>query len=43
MEILACGTCLAHFGLKDAVETGRISNMYEITLALMKSTKVVSI
>jgi len=43
VEILACGTCLAHFGLKDAVEAGRISNMYEITLALMKATKVISI
>jgi len=43
VEILACGTCLGHFGLKDAVEVGRISNMYEITMALMKSTKVISI
>ena len=43
VEILACGTCLGNFGLKDAVEVGRISNMYEITMALMKSTKVISI
>jgi selenium metabolism protein YedF len=43
VEILACGTCLGHFGLKDAVEVGRISNMYEITLALMRATKVISI
>jgi selenium metabolism protein YedF len=43
VEILACGTCLGHFGLKDAVGVGRISNMYEITMALMKSTKVISI
>jgi hypothetical protein len=43
VEILACGTCLGHFGLKDAVEVGRISNMYEITMALMKATKVISI
>jgi selenium metabolism protein YedF len=43
VEILACGTCLGHYGLKDAVEVGRISNMYEITLALMKAAKVVSI
>ncbi len=43
VEILACGTCLGHFGLKDAVEVGRISNMYEITMVLMKSTKVISI
>ncbi len=43
VEILACGTCLNHFGLKEAVQSGRISNMYEITQALMKATKVVSI
>jgi selenium metabolism protein YedF len=43
VEILACGTCLGHYGLKDAIEAGRVSNMYEITLALMKATKVVSI
>jgi selenium metabolism protein YedF len=43
VEILACGTCLNHYGLKEAVEVGRISNMYEITQALMKATKVVSI
>jgi selenium metabolism protein YedF len=43
VEILACGTCLGHFGLKDAVKAGRISNMYEITMALMKATKIISI
>jgi peroxiredoxin family protein len=43
VEILACGTCLDHYGLKDAVEAGRISNMYEITTALMRATKVITI
>ncbi len=43
VEILACGTCLGHYGLKDAVKVGRVSNMYEITMALMKATKVISI
>jgi selenium metabolism protein YedF len=42
VEVLACGTCLGHFGLKDAVEVGRVSNMYEITMALMKAVKVIS-
>lgn len=42
VELLACGTCLGHYGLKEAVEVGRVSNMYEITLALMKATKVIS-
>ncbi len=43
VEVLSCGTCLAQFGLKDAVRAGRVSNMYEITQALMKATRVVSI
>ena len=43
VEILACGTCLAQFGLKEMVAAGRVSNMYEITQALMKATKVISI
>jgi selenium metabolism protein YedF len=43
VEILACGTCLNHYGLKEALEVGRVSNMYEITQLLMRAAKVVSI
>jgi len=30
VEILACGTCLDHFQVKDSLAVGRISNLYEI-------------
>jgi selenium metabolism protein YedF len=36
VEILACGTCLEFFQLKDALAVGRISNMYEIAELLLQ-------
>jgi selenium metabolism protein YedF len=41
VAILSCGTCLAHYGRKDALLAGRVSNMYEITEALMGASSVV--
>jgi selenium metabolism protein YedF len=35
VKILACGTCLGHFELKDEIAVGKISNMYEIVENLM--------
>ena len=43
VEILACGTCLGHFGLKDEVAVGEISNMYSIAEALLGTGKVVAL
>ncbi len=43
VEILACGTCLDYFGLKERLRTGRISNMYEILTALSQAGKTVKI
>ncbi len=34
VEILACGTCLDYYGLKDELKVGSISNMYEIVESL---------
>lgn len=42
-EILACGTCLGYYKLKEAVEVGHISNMYDITSALLEAGKVISL
>lgn len=42
-EILACGTCLGQFGLKDKVAVGEISNMYTITETLLRAGKVVNL
>ena len=42
-EILACGTCLGYYKLKEVVEVGHISNMYDITSALLEAGKVISL
>ena len=43
IEILACGTCLGYYRLKEAIQVGRISNMYDIAAALLEADRVVSI
>ena len=43
IEILACGTYLGYYNLKEAVEVGQISNMYDITSALMQAGKIIAI
>jgi selenium metabolism protein YedF len=43
IEILACGTCLGHFGLKDKIAIGEISNMYAIAEAMLGAAKVVTL
>jgi selenium metabolism protein YedF len=41
VEILACGTCLNYFELKEKLRTGRISNMYEILSVLSQAGRTV--
>jgi len=43
VEILACGTCLGHYELKDRVAVGEVSNMYTIAETLLGAGKVVSL
>jgi selenium metabolism protein YedF len=43
VEILACGTCLGHYELKDKVVVGEISNMYTIAETLLGAGKVISL
>lgn len=43
VEILACGTCLDYFGLKDKVAVGTVSNMYDIVETLTTADKVISL
>ena len=43
VELLACGTCLGHFGLKDKVAAGEVSNMYSIAETLLGAGKVVAV
>lgn len=42
-RILLCGTCLGHFGLKDSVAVGEISNMYAITETMLRAAKVINL
>jgi selenium metabolism protein YedF len=42
-EILACGTCLGHYELKEKVAMGEVSNMYTIAEILLGAGKVVSL
>jgi selenium metabolism protein YedF len=43
VEILACGTCLGHYGLKEQIAVGEVSNMYAIAETLLNAGKVVSL
>jgi hypothetical protein len=42
-KILACGTCLNFFNLKEKLKVGTASNMVEITNMLLNAAKVVTI
>jgi len=43
VEILACGTCLGHFALKDKIAVGQVSNMYSIAETLLGAGRVVAL
>jgi selenium metabolism protein YedF len=40
-EILACGTCLDFFHLKDRLGVGKVSNMHEISSSFLEATNVI--
>lgn len=43
VDLIACGTCVTYFGIKDKFAIGRISDMTEIATELMVSPSVVTI
>ncbi len=43
IKILVCGTCLDFFGLKDKLQTGIISNMYDIAETMLSAGRVIRI
>lgn len=43
VDILACGTCVSHFGLEDQLAVDQISNMDDILTAMRKADKVVTL
>ena len=42
-RILLCGTCVGYFDLKDQVAVGEISNMHDITEAMLAAGKVINL
>lgn len=40
-KVLVCGTCLNHFGIKDKLAAGSVSNMYAILETLLKAGRVI--
>lgn len=43
VEILACGTCLGYFNLKERLAVGSVSNMYAIVETLLSAGRVLTI
>ncbi|MDF2612970.1 MAG: yedF [Clostridia bacterium] len=43
VEIIACGTCIDHYDLRNSMEVGRISDMAEIVSIMMSSDKVITV
>ena len=43
VEILACGTCLGHYGLKGKVVVGAVSNMYTIAETMLGAGRQVTL
>ncbi len=43
VDLVACGTCVSFFGLRDALVAGRVSDMHEIVQTLLAAGKVVTV
>lgn len=41
-EVLVCGTCLDYYQIKEQLQVGRISNMYDISEAMLQAQKIIS-
>lgn len=41
MEVLSCGTCLDFYGLKERLQVGTVSNMFDIASALVNADRVI--
>jgi selenium metabolism protein YedF len=43
VDLIACGTCVAHYQLGDKLVVGRVSDMKEITSSMLTSQSTVTI
>lgn len=42
-ELIACGTCVEHFGIHDDLAVGRVTDMREIVATANASAKVITV
>ena len=42
-DVLVCGTCLNFYGIKDNLQVGEVSNMYDILERMHESAKVITL
>jgi intracellular sulfur oxidation DsrE/DsrF family protein len=43
VDLVACGTCVTHFGISDRLTAGRVSDMQEIVGLLLGADRTVSL
>ena len=43
VDLVACGTCVTHFDLKQQLVVGRVSDMTEIATSMISSSNVVTV
>ncbi|MGL5381252.1 sulfurtransferase-like selenium metabolism protein YedF, partial [Clostridium sp.] len=43
VELLVCGACLNYYNLENNLGAGTVSNMYDITDAMKKADKVITL
>ena len=43
VDILPCGTCVDHFGLRDKIAVGRISSMDELVAEMNQAGKTITL
>ncbi|MEW5785971.1 MAG: sulfurtransferase-like selenium metabolism protein YedF [Bacillota bacterium] len=43
VAILACGTCLDYYRLKDKLKAGRVTNMYDVTDLLANAGRIINL
>jgi selenium metabolism protein YedF len=43
VELIACGTCVEHFGIREQLAVGRVSDMREIVTSMQASHKVITV
>ncbi len=43
VDLIACGTCVSHYDLKQKIAVGRVGDMNEIVDGVMKSSSVATV